>query len=129
MNIGTPEILASILIFFALIKLIVFLISPRGWLVFARKVYVKPRVASALALVLAAIVLYFLVKSGITIVHIFAVLLFIALFIVAGIAPYSEKIVDWAMAQDMKVILKQQWYYSLVWFLLMLWCIQEIFFP
>ena len=113
MNIGTPEILASILIFFALIKLIVILISPRGWL----------------ALVLAAIVLYFLVKSGITIVHIFAVLLFIALFIVAGIAPYSEKIVDWAMAQDMKVILKQQWYYSLVWFLLMLWCIQEIFFP
>ena len=129
MNFGTPEVLASILILFAAIKLIVILISPRAWLGFAGKVYVKPQITSIVSLLLAAVVLFFLIKAGITIVHIFAVMVFLSLFLVAGIAPYSEKFLGWAMEQDMKAILQQQWLYVLVWVLLMLWCIREILFP
>ena len=79
MTFGTLEILATILIVFSAIKLVVFLISPEAWLGFTRKIYIKPEVTSAVAFILAATVLYFLVRSGVTIVQILATTLFIAL--------------------------------------------------
>jgi hypothetical protein len=128
MTFGTLEILATILIVFSVIKLVVILISPRAWLDFARKFYIKPEATSAVAFILAAIVLYFLVSSGVTIVQILATTLFIVLIITIGMAKYGQNIINWADNQDFKNILKDQWFYVLIWFFLLGWGIKAIFF-
>ena len=126
MQFGTLEILATILIVFIIIKLVVILISPGAWMQFARKLYIKPQVTSTVSFILAAIVLYFLLSAGVTIVHILAVSLFIVLVLVVGMAKYA--LIDWASAQDLNNILKEQWFYTLVWMALIAWGVQAIFF-
>ena len=128
MQLGTLEILATILIVFVVIKLVVFLISPQAWLQFARKLYIKPQITSGIAFLLAAVVLYFLHTAGISIIHILAVALFIALLVVIGMAKYADELLEWAMAQDIYAILKEQWFYTLIWVGLIVWGIQAIFF-
>ncbi len=128
MKFGTLEILATILIAFSVIKMVVILISPQGWLNFARKIYIKPKITSAVASILAVTVLYFLTSSGITIVQILAITLFIALVLVIGIARYAEDFINWALKQDMHAMLKELWFYTLIWIALLGWGIQAIFF-
>ena len=128
MQFGTLEILATILIVFIIIKLVVILISPGAWMQFARKLYIKPQVTSTVSFILAAIVLYFLLSAGVTIVHILAVSLFIVLVLVVGMAKYADALIDWASAQDLNNILKEQWFYTLVWMALIAWGVQAIFF-
>ena len=128
MKFGTLEILATILIAFSVIKLIVILISPQSWLRFAKKIYIRPTVTSAVAFMLAAVVLYFLITSGVSIVHILAVALFIALIIVIGMARYADQLINWVVGQDLKIILREQWLYTLIWLALLAWGIQVIFF-
>ena len=128
MTFGPLEVLATLLIAFSVIKLAVVLISPQAWLNFAKKIYVKPQVTSAVGLVLAAIVLFILVSSGITIVEILAVTLFVVLLIVIGMARYGEEIIDWAQKQDVKAMLKESWLYTLIWVVLLGWGIAAIFF-
>jgi len=128
MKFETLEILATILIFFSVIKLVVISISPERWLNFAKNIYIKPRITSAVALILAATVLYFLVRSGITITHILAITLFITLLIVVGMARHIENIINWALTQDLKALLKKQWFYTLIWIVLLSWGIIDIFF-
>jgi len=129
MNIGTLEILALLLIAFSVVKLAVMSVSPRSWLMFARRIYARPKVTSVAAFLLAAIVLYFLVKSGITIIHILAVSLFIVLLMVTGMASYGDRLVDWALQLDVKELWKEFWLYTLIWIALLIWGIQAIFFP
>ncbi len=128
MKFGTLEILATILIAFSLIKIIIILISPQAWLKFARTIYIRPAITSAVAFMLAAVVLYFLITAGVSIVHILAVTLFIALIIVIGMARYADQLIDWMVGQDLKIILREQWFYMLVWLALLAWGIQAIFF-
>ncbi len=122
------EILALILIVFSITKLAVILISPNAWFGFARKIYIKPKITSATATVLAVIVLYYLISSGVSITQILATTLFIALLILIGFAKYADQIIDWAEKQDMQDILKEQWFYIFIWVALLLWGIQEVFF-
>lgn len=128
MTFGTLEILALILIAITLIKLIVFLINPQLWYNFVKKLYVKPQLVSVVALLLAAVVLYFLVISGVTIVEILAVCLFVVLLMAVGIAKYADEIIGWAKEQDIVFIVKELWLYTLVWILLLAWGVQQIFF-
>ena len=128
MTFGTLEILALILIAITVIKLIVFLINPQLWYSFVKKLYVKPQLVSVVALLLAALVLYFLIISGVTIVEILAVCLFVVLLMAVGIAKYADEIIGWAKKQDIVFIVKELWLYTLVWILLMAWGIQQIFF-
>ena len=128
MQLGTLEILASILIVFTIIKLVVILISPKAWMQFARKLYVKPQITSTVSFILAAVVLYFLLSAGVTIVHILAVSLFIVLVLVVGMSKYADALIDWAIAQDLDNILKEQWFYTLVWMALIAWGIHAIYF-
>lgn len=128
MTFGTLEILALILIAITVIKLIVFLINPQLWYSFVKKLYVKPQLVSVVALLLAAVVLYFLIVSGVTIVEILAVCLFVILLMAIGIAKYADEIIGWAKEQDIVFIVKELWLYTLVWILLLAWGVQQIFF-
>lgn len=126
MAFGALETLASIIIILSVIKLIVLFISPKSLYGFARKIYSHPNVMSISAVVLAAIVLYYLINASITIVDIFAVMLFIVLIMVVGIAKYANEMMDWVLKKDPKNILKEMWLYILIWILLLIWGIVEL---
>ena len=128
MTFGTLEILALILVAISAIKLIIFFINPQWWYSFMGGLYSSPPLASLVAFVLAIIVLYFLLVSGVTIVEILAVCLFIALLIAIGLAKYADKLVVWVSDQNIVHILKEVWLYALVWLLLLAWGVGEILF-
>ena len=127
MTFGTLEILALILIAISAIKLITFFINPQLWYSFIGGLYSSPPLASIIAFLLAMTVLYFLLVSGVTIVEILAVCLFVALLIAVGFAKYADKLITWVMEQNIVFILKEVWLYTLVWLLLLAWGVGEIF--
>jgi len=128
MPFGTLEIIASIIIVLSVIKLVFLFISPKSLYGFARKIYSHPNVMSISAVVLAAVVLYYLINAGITIVDIFAVMLFIVLIMVVGISKYANEMMDWVLKKDLKNILKEMWLYILIWIVLLVWGIIAIWF-
>ena len=128
MVLETLEILALILIVVSVAKLIIFLLNPNYLYNFIGGIYSKPAVASIIAFVLAMIVLYFLLKSGVTIIEILAVCLFIALVIGIGLAKYADKLIVWIKEQDIVFVLKEVWLYTLVWLLLLAWGAGEMLF-
>lgn len=128
MPFGTLETLASIVIILSVIKLIVFLISRGSWFNFTKKVYSKPLITSIIALILAAIVLYYLINAGITIVDIFAVMLFLGMIMIVAVSRYINELVNWISKKDPKSLLKEQWFFMLIWIILLIWVIVAIWF-
>jgi hypothetical protein len=126
MTFETLEILALILIVATAIKLVIFIINPKWWYGFIEGVYSKPPLTSLIAFVLAMIVLYLLLVSGITIIEILAVCLFVALLIAVGLSKYADKLIPWVKGQDIVFVLKEMWLYTLVWLLLLVWGVGEI---
>ena len=120
------KVLATLLIVLAGIKLIVVFVNPQMWLRFARRVYAKPTVTSTVALLLAALVLYLLLKSGLTIVQVLAVTVFVALLVMVGMAPHAARLFEWVESQSLPAMLRQQWPYIAVWVLLLGWGAAEI---
>ncbi len=84
-------------------------------------------ITSIIALVLAAIVLYYLVWiEGITIVQIFAVTAFVVLLMAVGIGTYAKEVISMATKMLKKGVLKRAWFYTLIWVVLMIWGIKEL---
>lgn len=125
---GTIEILASIIIAIAVIKILVLSVSPKTWLNFANKLYGKPRITSLMAVVLAAIVLYFLQGAGITILEIFAVMLLVSLLMVMSIARYARMLIGFYSKKNPPEIWKEHWLDTLIWVVLLAWGIKELLF-
>ena len=123
MAIGILATLAWIIIALSLIKMLVILVSAKTWLNFAKKVYNKPQITSWIALILAAVVLYYIVQAGMTIIQILAVTAFVALLLMAGLSSYVKKIIK---DVKLKAIFKEQWYYVLAWLALIIWGIVEL---
>jgi len=126
MNFSMINVLAGLLIVLASIKLVVVFVSPQAWLRFVRRAYAVPTLTSTIALLLAALVLYLLLQSGLTIVQVLAVTVFVALLLVVGIAPYAGRLFEWIEAQSLPAMLRQQWLYIVVWVLLLGWGAVEI---
>jgi len=122
------EIIALVLIVVAAIKIIVLLVSPKSWMSFARGVYKKPIVTSLVALILAGVVLYYLVQSGMTIVQILAAAAFVALLFGIGLAPEIPYLLKKYEGLIKKGNLwKDFWLYTLVWLVLMILGLVQIF--
>ncbi|MAG47131.1 hypothetical protein CL617_00875 [archaeon] len=128
MAFGIIETIAFIVILASVLKLIVLAVSPNSWMNFARKLYSKPQAVSWISLVLAVIVLYYLNQAGITILQIFAVLAFVALIIVVGMAKHIGAFISYYEEQGASNILKEQWLYTLIWVALLVWGIKSLFF-
>jgi len=121
------EIIALVMIVLATIKMIVLLVKPKAWMNFAKQIYSKPNVAKAIGFVLAAIVLYYLIDAGITIVQILAVSVFVALLMMIGLASEASLIIKKLDALIKKGNLwKDYWFYSLVWIALLAWGVMEL---
>jgi len=122
---GPVEVLATIFIVFGILKLLFFLFAPNAMLEHAKKLYANPKIVSLFAFILAAIVLYFLVSAGVTIVQIFAIGIFIGLLLIMKLAPYAQDILK---KMKPNTLLKENWFYMIIWVLLMAWGIKELFF-
>lgn len=117
------SILAWIIIAASLVKMITILISPNAWINFVKNFYNKPQLTSWIGLILAAVVLYLLINAGITIIEILAVMVFLALLMIAGLASYMPKLLK---GVNLKKILAEQWYYVIAWLALIIWGILEL---
>lgn len=124
----TPvEIIALIVIIASAIKMVMLVINPKGWMNMAKGIYSKPFIVRFVALVLAAIVLYYLLME-ITIVQIIATTAFVALLVLIGLAAEVEPLIKKYEALIKKGKLwKEYWFYALIWILLMVWALVELF--
>ncbi|MFQ5531243.1 MAG: hypothetical protein ACE5ES_01365, partial [Candidatus Nanoarchaeia archaeon] len=79
------------------------------------------------ALVLGAIVLYYLVLGGVTIVEIMAVTAFVSLLVLVGLAKEVGPLMKKYEAMIKKGNLwKEYWLYALIWIVLILWAAREL---
>lgn len=121
----TIEWLALIIAVFSLVKIAFILFKPKAWMNFAAKVWKKPKVTGIVALILSFAVLYYLLQE-MTIVQIFAALLFFSLLMMMDFAPYIKELIS-VNKKNMKKIIKESRVYILIWLLLIIWVLWEIF--
>ena len=92
----TPiEIMALIVALVSIIKMIVFLIRPKSWMKVPNKIYAQPVMTMIVSLLLAAGVLYYLLAE-LTIIQVFATLLFVILLMLSTLSPYSKEFLEMA---------------------------------
>ncbi len=121
------EIFALILIVLGLVKILVLAINPESWMNFARWIWSKPRLTQVISLILAGTVFYYLLMD-LTIVQILAVMLFLALLMVVGLADEVEYFLTKYNGMIKKGKLwKHYWLYTLIWLVLLLWGLKELF--
>ncbi|MEI6058183.1 MAG: hypothetical protein WCP89_00240 [archaeon] len=128
-NFTPTQWIAFIFMAIAAIKIIVILISPKAWYNnVAKPIWKRATLMMVVCLVLAAIVLYYLLQSGINIVQIFAVTAFVVLVMAAGAAIYVKDIISLAtrMIRD-KSLVKKSWLYILIWVVLIIWGAKVLF--
>jgi len=128
-NFGAVEWMALILIIVSAVKILVILIKPRAWYdSVVKPVWKNPMITMVVCLILAAVALYYLVLSGITIVQILAVMLFFALFAAIGISIYQKEVLSLAdkMLKD-KTLVKKSWLYIILWIVLLGWGAKVLF--
>ncbi|MFI5247372.1 MAG: hypothetical protein ACHQWV_02325 [Nitrospirales bacterium] len=115
------DILAGLLILLAVVKLILLSINAPTWLAAAKALYARPTITATISYLLAGVVLYVLLQSGLTIVQILAVCLFVMLLLIPGLAPYMGEVLRAVEGKTFRQILLGQWLYTLVWMILLGW--------
>jgi len=123
------NILALIFLAVVTIKLVVILISPKAWMNgVVKKVWAIPMLTGIVSLILAVVSLYYLLGAGITIVEIFAVMVFFSLLAAVGISVYYKDVMALAakLMKD-KAIIKKSWLYILIWIALVAWGFYALF--
>ena len=115
------DILAALLILLAVVKLILLSINTPTWLAAAKALYSRPTVTATVSYLLAGLVLYVLLQSGLTIIQILAVCLFVLLLLIPGLSPYMGELLRGLEGKTFRQILREQWLYTLVWVILLGW--------
>ena len=124
----TPvETIALIFIVVVAIKLLVIMTNPKKWMTVIRKVWGAPGLVAGISLILSGLVLYYLLDSGITIIQILAVSVFVALISAISIAAYSQELIKLAekMLKD-KAVIRKAWLAILIWIVLIIWGISTL---
>jgi hypothetical protein len=115
------DLFAALLILLAIVKVIVLSVHTPAWLNAAKTLYANREVAAIVFYALAGLVLYGLLVSGLTILQILAVSLFVALLLLPGFAPYMGEVLHQLEGKTFGQIMREQWLYTLVWTLLLVW--------
>lgn len=102
-------------------KVIVLSIHTPTWLHAAKALYANRGVAAIVFYVLAGLVLYGLLVSGLTILQILAVSLFVALLLLPGFSPYMGEVLHQLEDKTFGQIMREQWLYTLLWTVLLVW--------
>jgi predicted neutral ceramidase superfamily lipid hydrolase len=119
------EILSLVTIVFIILKFIIFALNPKKDKELSKRLYSRTGMIKFFALILAFMVLYVMVKSGLTIIDILSVTLFLSLIMVIGIADYINVFVKKIKTKD---LIKKELLYILIWIFLIGWGIKAIFF-
>ncbi len=124
----TPiEIMALIVAVLGALKILLILINPKSLLPVTKKVYGKPVATTIVALIAAGVVLSYLLVE-LTIVQIFAAMLFTMALMVVGAAAFGKEIIDWAQnIMQNRSFLKRSWLCLIIWIALIVWVLLEIF--
>lgn len=120
----TPiEIITLIATVLIILRALIFLVRPNSRWGLAKKIIKLPLVS----LILAAVVLYFLLVE-LTIVQVFASVVFAFLLILITVSSYPE-IIDQMTSKTVKnkIILKKVWLPALVWAILIIWVLYTFF--
>lgn len=122
------EIMALIVVLFSGIKIIVLLIKPELWInKMAKKLWAKTKFTIFISLMIAIISLVFLLKE-LSIVQIFAVILFLMALMVIGMAPYAQELINLISQKISKEnIFKKNWLAIIIWVVLMIWVLLTLF--
>ncbi|MEN9625737.1 MAG: hypothetical protein RL557_65 [archaeon] len=123
------EIFAFIFIAISIIKIAIVLYNPKIWVDrVVKKIWFHDVGMLIVSLVLSGIVLYFILEE-LTIVQIFAVMLFMSLLLAAGISMYSKEIVKTAeRLYETDLLIQKSLPYIIIWLVLLLWGLKELFF-
>jgi len=123
----TPiEWIVTIFAVIGLIKLIVITTNKQSWWHITKKFYNNPGLFGFIALILAAIVFYYLLQE-LTIVQIIAVATFVTLLVGFGFVGYSKEVLVLAEKILKKGFSGWTWFYILIWLILLVWALYEIF--
>lgn len=128
MTFNVIETLAIILIIIALVKIAIVFIAPNILISFVSKMYSVPSIISAVGFLLSVLVLYFIVNSGISIIEVLAVCLFVGLLMVTGLANYANEFTALLGNQGIYQVLKNMWLYFAFWVFLIAWGIYVLLF-
>ena len=123
---STIEWFALILAVIVLIKLTVISINLKSWMRFSKNLFAKPWLATSVSLVLALVVLYYLLVE-MTIVQIFAVMLFLSLIMTAGMAHFAKDLHK-TLGKNIQEKIKDSWLSLIIWFILSIWVLIQLFF-
>jgi len=127
MVLSTLDWFALIVAVFVVVKILVILIDAKTWLKFSKSLMKNSMAVGVVSFILAIVVLYFLIQD-LTIIEIFAVMLFVMLLTMATIAPYSK---DWLTLAEKTLknhILHRYWIHVIVWLILVAWVFMKLFF-
>lgn len=126
----TPiEIIALVFIVLATIKMLILLVKPMAWMNGTQKAFSNKIFTQLVGLVIAGIVFYYLRQAGMTIVEILAVSGFMSALLMIAFAGH----IDDFKTKYVKLIKRgrlwqEYWLYTLIWIILMVWGVKELFF-
>ncbi len=122
----TPiEVMALIFVLLGIAKLVAVFVSPRSWLKVVRIVYKIPWITAIVALVLVFVTLGYLLIE-LTIVQVFAVMLFVCFLMMLGWAPLSKEMIEFKERLATRTNLKRLWLAIAVWIILLVWALYTI---
>lgn len=122
------EIMALIVALLTIIKILTIVWKPKAWMDnVVKKVHINSGVSLVAGIIIAGISLYYLLQS-MTIIHIFAVLLFFAGLMLITVSSYTKEIVGLAdkLLKD-KNSIKKAWLSLLIWLILAVWVLYVLF--
>ncbi|MBW2999020.1 hypothetical protein KY321_05770 [Candidatus Woesearchaeota archaeon] len=124
----TPiEIMALVVVVLGLFKLIVMGINPGSWIHGVESLLKRPKTATIISLVLGAVVLNYLLME-ITIVQVFASIMFVIILGLIGLATFSKEFLDFARKISKEEdLMKRAWLITIIWLALMLWVLYTLF--
>jgi len=130
MGLTVVEIMALIFLLVAAVKIVVILVNPKSWFELTKQIWLYPGLTMIISLALAILSLFYLLDNGVTVVDLFAVMLFVSFLAAVGVAIYSKEVMKIAekLMKDKKLVQKS-WLYITIWIVLVIWGFKELFFP
>ncbi len=127
MVLSSIEVMALVLAIVGIVKVIVIVVNPSAWRRVIRAVYGSRGVLTIVSLVFGAVTLYYLLKE-ITIVQIFAAMLFLMFVMLLAVSAYSKQLLAFydTLLKDRAVVAKA-WVAIIVWVILTVWVLYSIF--
>ena len=125
----TPiEILATIFAIFVLVKLLIIAINPKLWMKVAEAILSNYILTTAVYLILAVIVGYYIFAS-LNIVQVAAAMLLTSVLMGLGVVPYSKTMLKVAkeMLGTRSDVFRKAWLAILIWLAIAVWVLYTVF--